>query len=118
MLTKPQYKFLKSLLKKDIQCDNLTKEKQDILEYLQNRKLVEFYNVCPPEDYMETSAKRFCKISEYGKVEILLCKQERFHFWIPTIISIIALIVSIFSISIMPIIMTYVRDFLLVFVNS
>ncbi|MBE5877086.1 MAG: hypothetical protein E7290_09415 [Lachnospiraceae bacterium] len=37
-------------------------------------------------------------ITEEGKLELELCRMERYHFWIPTVLSIIAIIVSIIAI--------------------
>jgi len=98
MLTTEQYKFLKKAAKVDIPCDDLHQKRDRIYNYLLERKLIENYNVCPDDDIMEKNAKLYCKATESGKVEILLCRQERYHFWIPTILSIIAIIASFLAI--------------------
>lgn len=98
MLTDKQYKFLKKVSKKDIPCDDLYKSRNDVFSYLLRKNFIETYNICPNKDIMETNAKLHCKITEDGKIELLLCKQERYHFWIPTIFSIIAIIISVLSI--------------------
>jgi len=104
MLTKQQYKFLKKLLKKDIPCGELHKNRDEVFLYLQKNDLISTYLVCPPGDIKQEYAVQYCKISEEGKVELLLCKQAWYHFWIPTVISIIALIVSV-----LPIVCSYVQ---------
>lgn len=98
MLTAKQYKFLKKVSKKDISCGDLYKNRDSVYSYLLHKKFIENYNICHEKDIMETNSEMYCKITEYGKVELLLCKQERYHFWIPTIISIIAIITSILAI--------------------
>lgn len=98
MLTTQQYKFLKKLLKKDIPCGDLRENYDAVYMYHLKKGFISYYNVCPPGDIMEENAVLYCKITEEGKVELLLHKQERYHFWIPTIISIIAIITSICAI--------------------
>lgn len=98
MLTKKQYKFLKKVSKKELPCDDLHKKRDSIYSYLLDRKFIETYNVCPNGDIMEEKSKLYCRASESGNVELLLCKQERYHFWIPTILSIIAIIASFLAI--------------------
>ncbi len=110
MLTKQQYKFLKKVSKKEIPCDDLHEKGDRIYLYLLNKKFIETFLVCPDGDVLQRNAKLYCRASESGNVELLLCKQERFHFWIPTIISIIALIISILSIYNAPFVWTYVQE--------
>lgn len=112
MLTNQQYRFLKKVSKKDIPCDDLQENGDKIYRYLLKKEFIETYLVCPEKDVMQTNAKLYCKASESGKIELLLCKQEKYHFWIPTIISIIALIISILSIYNAPIVWTYVQTML------
>lgn len=98
MLTAEQYRFLKKVSKKNIQCNDLYKNRNSVYLYLLENKFIENHNVCPDNDIMEINSVLYCKITENGKVELSLCKQERYHFWIPTIISIIALVTSILAI--------------------
>lgn len=98
MLTNKQYKFLKKVSKKDIPCDDLHEKRDTIYSYLLENKFIENYNVCPDNDILELNSVLYCKITENGKVELSLCRQEKYHFWIPTIISIIALITSTLAI--------------------
>lgn len=107
MLTKKQYKFLKKLIKNDIHCDDLHDNRDEIYLYLLKNNFIATYLVCPPGDVNQEFAKLYCKITEEGKVELLLCKQDWYHFWIPTVISIIALIVSV-----LPIACSYVQTVL------
>ena len=43
MLTKQQYKFLKKLLKKDIPCDELHENRDEVFLYLQKNNLISTY---------------------------------------------------------------------------
>ncbi len=99
MLTTEQYKFLKRVTKKDIPCGKLHQNRDKIYLYLLSKKFIETYNVYPNGDIMEKDPILYCHASEDGKVELKLCRQERYHFWIPTIISIIALATSILPIA-------------------
>lgn len=110
MLTKQQYKFLKKVSKKPAECGDLHQKEDPVYFYLLRKNFIRNYNVCPDGDVMEKDAVLYCEATEDGQVELLLCKQERFHFWIPTIISLIAIIVSIFSISAVPFIWTYAQE--------
>ncbi len=94
MLTTKQYKFLKKVSKNDISCDDLHQNRDRIYLYLLERKFIEIYNVCPDGDVLQKNAKLYCKATESGKIEILLCRQERYHFWIPTMLSILAIAIS------------------------
>lgn len=107
MLTSEQYKFLKKLLKKDKYCDDLHGNYDPVYMYLLEKKFIEYYNVFSPYDIDEKNPTLYCKITELGKVELLLCRQSWYHFWIPTVISIIALIASI-----LPIACSYVQTVL------
>ncbi len=107
MLTTKQYKFLKKLLKNDITCEGLHQNRDDVYVYLLKRGFISTYNVSPSGDIMERDSILYCKLTEEGKVELILCKQSWYHFWIPTIISIIAL-----GISLIPAVCSYVQTIL------
>lgn len=98
MLTKKQYKFLKKVSKNEMQCDDLQENGDKIYLYLLKREFIETYLVCPDNDIYQKNAKLYCGASESGNVELLLCRQERYHFWIPTILSIIAIIASFLAV--------------------
>lgn len=98
MLTKKQYKFLKKVSKKEIPCDNLQESGNKIFLYLLNKKFIETYLVCPDNDIYQKNAKLYCRASESGNVELLICKQEWYRFWVPTVLSIIAIIASFLAI--------------------
>lgn len=104
MLTTQQYKFLKKVSKEDIPCGDLHKNRDKIYVYLLKRKFIETYNDNPDGSTTEENSVLYCRASQDGKVELKLCRQERYHFWIPTIISIIALIASF-----LPIVCSYVQ---------
>lgn len=94
MLTKKQYKFLKKVSKNDIPCGDLHQNNDKVYRYLLRKGFIEEYNVNLDGDIMERNCVLYCRASEDGNVELLLCRQERYHFWIPTILSIIAIIAS------------------------
>lgn len=98
MLTRQQYKFLKKLLEEDMLCTHLNESRDSVYMYLLNKDFIEYYPVYNLTDIEEEHPILYCKITELGKVELLICRQSWYHFWIPTIISIIAIITSILSI--------------------
>ncbi len=98
MLTKQQYKFLKKLNKNDIHCDDLHDNQDRVYLYHLKNGFIDTYLFFPLEDRNEENAVLHCFITEEGKIELLLYKKEKYHFWIPTIISIIAIITSILAI--------------------
>ena len=110
MLTRKQYKFLKKVSKNDMACNDSHQNKDEIYSYLLRKRFIEEYSVNPDGDIMERNLVFYCRASEDGKVELKLCRQERYHFWIPTIISIIALIISDLTISSVPVLWTYVQE--------
>ncbi len=110
MITRKQYNFLKKISKNEIPCDDLIENRDIIFLYLLNQNFIEKYLVCPDNDIYEKNAKSYCQTSEKGEVELKLYRQENYRFWVPTIISIIALITSILSICNAPIVWTYVQE--------
>lgn len=94
MLTKKQYKFLKKVSKNDIPCRDFYRNNDKVYQYLLRKGFIEEYNVNLDGDIKERNCVLYCRASEDGNVELLLCRQERYHFWIPTILSIIAIIAS------------------------
>lgn len=98
MLTRKQYKFLKKVSKNEIRCDDLQENRDRIFLYLLDRKLIETHLVCPDNDIYEKNAKLYCNASESGNVELILCRQEWYRFWIPTVLSIIAIVASFLAI--------------------
>ena len=98
MLTKKQYKFLKKVSNSEMQCDDLQENRDRIFLYLLNQNFIETYLVCPDDDIYEKNAKSYCKASEKGEVELKLYKQENYRFWVPTILSIIAIIASFLAV--------------------
>ena len=98
MLTRKQYKFLKKVSKNEIPCDDLIENRDRIFLYLLNQNFIEKYLVCPDNNIYQKNAKSYCKASESGNVELLLCRQEWYRFWIPTVLSIIAIITSFLAI--------------------
>lgn len=63
-----------------------------------NKKLIETYLVYPDNDIYQKNAKLYCRASESGNVELLICRQEWYRFWVPTVLSIIAIITSFLAI--------------------
>lgn len=98
MLTRKQYIFLKKVSKKEIPCDDLQENRDKFFLYLLNKKFIETYLVCPENDIYEKNAKQYCRISQDGEVELRVYKQENYRFWIPTILSVIAIISSFLAI--------------------
>lgn len=98
MLTKKQYKFLKKVSKKETPCDELQENDDRICTYLLSKKFVETYLVCQNGDILQENAKSYYRISQDGEVELKLYKQENYRFWIPTVLSIIAIFASFLAV--------------------
>lgn len=94
MLTKKQYKFLKKISKNEMYCGDLHESGDKIFLYLLNKKFIETYLVCPDNDIYQRNAKSYCRITQDGEVELKLYRQENYRFWIPTILSVFAIIAS------------------------
>ena len=120
MLTTEQYKILKKLLKKDIPRDELYNPHRDnsVMEYLSKKNFItEYTKYYYDFDFdssfhrvREKKSKQYCQITEEGKVEFKTCKEDKYRFWIHTIISLIALFISIMSIYAKPLIWTYFQE--------
>lgn len=93
MLTKHQHKFLKKLLKKDITCQDLAENFDPVYMYLLKKDFIEDYTIWSTDGTKEVEIP-YCKISEEGKVELELYKESKYRFYVPTILSIIAIITS------------------------
>lgn len=98
MITKPQHKFLKKLLKKDIPCQNLAENFDPVYMYLLKKDFIEDYIKWSTNGTEEKVEIPYCKISEEGKVELELYKESKYRFYVPTILSIIAIISSFLAI--------------------
>lgn len=89
MICKEHYVFLKNILK-----NNGT----EATDYDENKDL---YNFLSSNRYIKSSVVRGCKgyiITEYGKIAIRTYKNDNFRFWFPSVISIIAIVLSAFAI--------------------
>lgn len=98
MLTTKQYKFLKKVSKNNIECNDMHENRDRLYVYLLRKGLIEEYSINPDGDIMETNSVLYCRLSEDGEVELKLYREEKYHFWIPTVLSIIAIITSIIAI--------------------
>ena len=94
-LTKEQYRLLKYIQRnKTIRLDNIPNKKQDCLSKLLECNYVSQYGVGHSGidfEYYEIS------INENGKMYIATRRWERIKFLVPTILSIMAIIISFFS---------------------
>ncbi len=98
MLTKKQYKFLKKVSKNDIPCGDLRQNNDKAYQYLLRKGFIEEYNVNLDGDIMERNLIYYCRVSEDGEVELKIYKQDNYRFWVPTILSIIAIIASFLAV--------------------
>lgn len=89
MLTPNQYRKLKS-----IQMFKGTKAK----DYEENKDLYKFFLLKRLIKKQEVREYQGFVITPEGEKELYMYKLERYHFWIPTILSIIAIITSILAI--------------------
>lgn len=89
MLTPNQYRKLKS-----IQKSNGTKAK----DYDKNTDLYKFFLQKSLIKRQEVGGYNGFVVTPEGEKELYMYKLERYHFWIPTILSIIAIITSILTI--------------------
>ena len=97
MLTKPQHKFLKKLLKKDIPCQDLAENFDPVYMYLLKKDFIEDYTTWSNYGAGEVEIP-YCKISEEGKVDLELYKESKYRFYVPTILSIIAIVASFLAV--------------------
>ena len=98
MINPKQYKLLNRISKTNLlEYTNLTESELSIIYFLASQKLIIYKS--DPENDTRASKRKFCQITQEGYAAIYLFKVERFHFWIPSVIAFIALIVSILSLS-------------------
>lgn len=98
MINVKQYKLLKQISKIELfEYTNLPESKISIIHFLADQKLIIYKP--DPENDSRVSKRKFCQITQEGYASIYSFKVERFHFWIPSVIAFIALVVSILSLS-------------------
>lgn len=98
MINPKQYKLLKQISKTEFfEYTDFTESETSIIHFLASQKLIIYKS--DPQNDSRVSKKRFCQITQEGYAAIYSFRVERFHFWIPSVIALIALVVSILSLS-------------------
>lgn len=85
MLTKRQYKLLNAIDKSGGLISSDYAEKKELYDYLRHLNLIRKSVVDGFGGYVAT---------EFGRAELQLYRESKYRFWLPTIISIIALLIS------------------------
>lgn len=92
----PHRKLLKKLTKKAFLKSKLKENQLEIIHYFGDNGLIEYESV-PDPDAPPFTKDTIIRIKQKGFVEYAHCVEERRRWWLPVIISIAALIVSILA---------------------
>lgn len=88
-ISRPQFKMLLKIKRaRGLYADSLSLEELSICEYLLS-------NGCISDHTVPGSASPLLKITQFGDAQIYIFASTFYKWWIPVIISIIALIISI-----------------------
>lgn len=98
MVNSRQYKMLKRISKYNLfEYTDFSDDESEIIKFLADQGFVAY--TADPNTESRISYKKYCRITQSGYAEIYSFKVEHFRFWIPSVISLIALLTSILSLS-------------------
>lgn len=98
MINSRQYKMLKKISEHNLfEYTELSQNESDIISFLANQGFIAY--AADPNTESRISHKKYCQITQAGYAEIYSFKVEHFRFWLPSVISLIALLTSILSLS-------------------
>ena len=98
MINSRQYKMLKKISEHNLfEFTDFSEGETEIISFLANQGFIAY--TADPNTESRISHKKYCRITQSGYAEIYSFKVEHFRFWIPSVISLIALITSILSLS-------------------
>lgn len=89
LIVREHYKKLKSLIKNNGSTGT---------DYAQNKELYDYLLSCGFIKKADVKGYRGFAVTESGKVQIRLYKNDNFRFWFPAVVSVVALIVSVLAI--------------------